>query len=164
MKHAWDIEVNIWSSGAGCSKSENIHFAGQASRFKPSKRDMISVLLANLIYAHSGYNSCRRITRCTLERWCEATQKSQNFTSESRGLWLSAVRQTVLLVDDSFDFRISDLSKMHYIIITNPSTSSWGCVMKELVNWWTFCSRTRPQFSSSLKSLDRSADRRRTCF
>ena len=59
MKHAWDIEVNIWSSGAGCSKSENIHFAGQASRFKPSKRDMISVLLANLIYAHSGYNSCQ---------------------------------------------------------------------------------------------------------
>lgn len=43
-----------WSSGAGCSKSENIHFAGQRSRFKPSKRDTISVLLAILIHAHSS--------------------------------------------------------------------------------------------------------------
>ena len=159
MKHAWDI-VNIEVQVLDVQNPRISTLQDRGVGSKPSKRDTISVLLAILIHAHSSplawimVDNSQEDHTVHLGKMRRSNTKITELYLGSRGLLLPAVRQAVLLVDDSFNFRISEsFTRLHtfvhtfvicsllffnsetlacprFIIITNPSTSSWGCVMR----------------------------------
>ncbi len=79
-----DLATFSCTSGAGCPKSKNIYLAGLAAA-----HIKIQTSHGNLFF------SGRRITQCTLERWCATTPPFASFIWESRGLPAAIAQMTV---------------------------------------------------------------------